>query len=1071
MPLTRKKKIWLTVVAVVLLCVAGAGGVLVQRLMNLETYRGTIITSVQESLRRDIRYDRGDFSLGLVPSFSFTNVAIREPDGSADFLRTDRLTFKIAILPLLYKRVVLKEMVMERPALQVIRNKDGRFNISDLLEEKKAPSPPLKVKGVRLKDATLTFTDNAVAARPVVTALRATDLSLSHLDRGKACDFKLAATLAADGRTTPVSASGKARLAKSGERFTETFLDGKIRTGAVDAVHFLPYYGRYLPFTRLAGTVALDCTFKGKLSQFKSKGEVQVSRLYLEYPKVFHAPLTPKLTRLSYEMELGRDFLDLDNLKLTVDGAQGKGSCLLRDLHSGDLRITAKATTSALNFQQYHQYIPYGVIVKDPADFIEQKIRGGNYRLEEGRLDGRISQILHMERGKNYDVLYIRARAEDGVLVYAPKVPAFTEIRGTLELSGKDFNLKGMSGKFGTSPFTLEGHITDYPLDKPSGYPFAMTMIPRQPEAAWLLGPERGDKLSLSGESVLRLKGAGFTSLYQLSGTWDLTHASFALPQITKPSGKSSLISFAAALGPKETRISTLGCQLGPLAVNGSALYRYENGGALALDLRSNIFQAADVAPYFPDLRKYHPSGMLQASLSGRGPGLSQLSWGGDVSLNGFSLQPGGKIKPLSNMNGALHFKGDSVETSHFTARLGSSQIYGKGTLVGLKNPYLELSFSAPAIDVTDLGLTPPNPKVPVKVERVQGNLTLKENDLHIAALALQLGRSTLNVKGTVQDLDHPRLELAVTSPHLEFDDVALISELTAGNGSGRGAVVKATVSAVEGKVREIPFKHLKCSMMAEDHILYLQPLELSLFDGDVTGKLRIDSATASPRYQASFSGHKLSAEKVMHALGVEKQQMTGSATIQGDVTARGTSAAEVKRTALGSVKLRVEEGTIRKFATLSKVFSILNVSQLLKFQLPDMVSGGMPFNKITGDIAIKDGIASTSNLYLDSDAINMTTVGKLDLTRNEIDATIGVQPLQTVDKIVSHIPVVGWILTGKDRTLVTTYFEAKGKVDDPQVKAIPVKSLAKGVFNVFKRMFELPVKLITDTGQVIIDR
>jgi hypothetical protein len=70
---------------------------------------------------------------------------------------------------------------------------------------------------------------------------------------------------------------------------------------------------------------------------------------------------------------------------------------------------------------------------------------------------------------------------------------------------------------------------------------------------------------------------------------------------------------------------------------------------------------------------------------------------------------------------------------------------------------------------------------------------------------------------------------------------------------------------------------------------------------------------------------------------------------------------------------------------------------------------------------------------------------------------------------VVSHIPIVGWILVGKNKSLVTAYFEAKGKFEDPQVKAIPVKSMAKGVFNIFKRVFELPATLFTDTGEVII--
>ena len=153
----------------------------------------------------------------------------------------------------------------------------------------------------------------------------------------------------------------------------------------------------------------------------------------------------------------------------------------------------------------------------------------------------------------------------------------------------------------------------------------------------------------------------------------------------------------------------------------------------------------------------------------------------------------------------------------------------------------------------------------------------------------------------------------------------------------------------------------------------------------------------------------------------------------------------------------------------LSKVFSILNVSQLLKFQLPDMVSDGMPYNEIKGSIAINDGIASSQDLFIASDAINMSIIGNADIVKEELDLTIGVQPLQTVDKIVNRIPVVGWLLTGKDKSVLAAYFEAKGKWADPKVSVIPVKSMAKGVLNIFRRVFELPVRLFTDTGEVIL--
>ena len=117
----------------------------------------------------------------------------------------------------------------------------------------------------------------------------------------------------------------------------------------------------------------------------------------------------------------------------------------------------------------------------------------------------------------------------------------------------------------------------------------------------------------------------------------------------------------------------------------------------------------------------------------------------------------------------------------------------------------------------------------------------------------------------------------------------------------------------------------------------------------------------------------------------------------------------------------------------------------------------------------MRDGITSTQDLFIRGDALNISMVGKADMVREELDFIIGVQPLQTVDKIVNRIPVVGWLLTGRDKAFLTAYFEAKGKWSDPQVKAIPVKSMSKGVLNIFKRVFELPVRVFTDTGEVLL--
>jgi len=275
-----------------------------------------------------------------------------------------------------------------------------------------------------------------------------------------------------------------------------------------------------------------------------------------------------------------------------------------------------------------------------------------------------------------------------------------------------------------------------------------------------------------------------------------------------------------------------------------------------------------------------------------------------------------------------------------------------------------------------------------------------------------------------------------------------------------------------KGKAHGLDFDRLIGTLFYENNILYLQPLSFSAMEGEVSGNARIDfGSSGAPHYQINYDMKRLSAESFIRSLGVKKQDITGTMGMQGELTAKGNNAEELKKTLLGSTKILFEEGKLRKFAVLSKIFSILNFSQLLKFQLPDMVSGGMPYNRITATISAKDGIVSSNDLYVASDAINISTVGQVDLVKGELNVTIGVKPLQTVDKVVSRIPIVGWILTGKNRSFLTAYFEAKGKLEDPTVTAVPVQSMAKGVFNIFKRVFQLPAKIFTNTGEVIIGK
>lgn len=1066
------------ILLVIVALVAAFGTYAVNRLLHLDTYKTQIIDELQKALNRPVVYATGEFTLRRGPAFSFRQVVIKEKDGASDFLAAERIDFKLSLLHLFEKKVVLKEISLKSPTVSLVRYKDGSFNISDLLETKKEESISPGIRDIWLDNGTIRLTDQAVSPQPLTLVMNNTDLYLDHLRRGRKAKFKLTTDLTENNRKTPLTFGGTVRLPKEGQPWSTVDLNVKIIAKGLHPEFYWPYYRTYVPFEQVTGQFDLDIDLKGTPTAFTTAGEVRINGLRFSYPQVFHSVLTPKELNLSYSLERTPSAVMVKSLNLKVDALKVKGSCDILDINTKDPRIVAKATTAPFRLEEFRGYVPYGIIVKDTADFIEQHIIGGTYRLDEGRLEGRISEIANMGIGDNYKVLSIRGRVERGIMTFGSTVPLFSDIKGGLEMKGEDFILSGMTARFGSSPFSLEGRITElYAPKLPCTYPFTMTMKPNQPEIAWLMGRDWGKKLAFIGDSTLKLSGNGSTSGYGLSGEWDLGPAAYSYPDfIRKPAGRPNSLSFQGVIGKDEVKLTSLRYNLAPLACSLSADYLYGKKQWLGINIRTNRFAAQDIAAMLPQASRYQTSGLIQASLQGESPSGSptDLGWKGTVALAGFSFKPTEKVKTVSAINGTVTFKGTTLESSHLSVNLGSSTIQGRGSLAGFTKPTIRLSFSTPLLDPADLGLRVP--QAGFKIARMAGSITLKDNSLQIAGLSGQVNNSILSLKGTVQDLDNPNIDLTLLAPRLVVEDLLLLTALEQEKpspGPAPQVTLKATVRVDSGTALDIPFEQLKGVVMLENKILYLQPLEASLAGGKLSGTARIDLGTSGPerRLQTSYKLENASAERLLRALDVKKQEVKGTVFLQGELTAKGETGTDIKRTALGSARLRIEDGSLRRFSTLSKIFSILNVSQLLKFQLPDMVSGGMPFNEITGSFAIKDGVISTNDLYVDSDAINLTLIGSVNLAKNEINATIGAKPLQTIDKVVSRIPIVGWILTGKDRSLITAYFEAKGKLDDPSVNAIPVKAMTKGVFEIFRRIFELPARLVTDTGEVIVGK
>jgi uncharacterized protein involved in outer membrane biogenesis len=144
----------------------------------IDNNKDYLLTQAEKSLGRKVALGKIDVKLwgGLGVRVSDFSLADDPVFSSKNFIQTDGLLINLKLLPLLRKEVEITEFILDKPAIEIIRDKKGQLNFSGLGRSSeptdKSTAQPLRVARLQIKGGDVHFVDQQ----------NGKDLRVSHVD-------------------------------------------------------------------------------------------------------------------------------------------------------------------------------------------------------------------------------------------------------------------------------------------------------------------------------------------------------------------------------------------------------------------------------------------------------------------------------------------------------------------------------------------------------------------------------------------------------------------------------------------------------------------------------------------------------------------------------------------------------------------------------------------------------------------------------------------------------------------------------------------------------------------------
>ena len=296
---------------------------------------------------------------------------------------------------------------------------------------------------------------------------------------------------------------------------------------------------------------------------------------------------------------------------------------------------------------------------------------------------------------------------------------------------------------------------------------------------------------------------------------------------------------------------------------------------------------------------------------------------------------------------------------------------------------------------------------------------------------------------------------------HIEADDFDMRKLLSYGNKNvkikrtpfvypfdflGENYAVEVRVNQAYGDYGEI-LHNLQFLLNSKDGRYERARLQGSFDDGtELIGSLNRAGETLRQYHFQSENG-----SNVFRLFGAAKNVEGGVLSVQGDIFDNKVN--NKGQVITGTGQFNMLDFRTKKVPLLARLFSLVSVQGLI-----DTLSGeGIKFRKAEFGFGLKNSILTIDEGRMNGAAIGLTMHGDIDINTAEIDLGGNVIPAFSLNNFITHVPIIGTILGGREGEgiLGVGYRITSGTDGQLTVVGNPLSLFTPGIF---RRIFEIGI-------------